>query len=572
MRKKIFCRQKFYSMMTSATIMLVLLVMSEMIDILVAGHLFGGRSISSIHLISPLVLVATFASIMVVAGTAHHYSYEVGRFKKELADEAAGQGLILTAICSLLLLILAFAIKTHFLESVTYSTRAAKYAWPYYTFVPFQLAVYPFYFLLQELVYADGGGKRCVYATVSQVTVNICSSILLGRIMGMAGLSLGTLLGFLTSAVVYVTWFLDKRCSIRFKLHLEGKEILEVFKFSYAHASLALYTAVSRMILNKFVALKFEDAALAALAVVCNVMELSILFEGVGQATEPMVNIYFGEKNPDGIKKMMKHAMQIAFFEGITVALVLALFSNVLPKLYGIHPQPIIEMCSVALRIIAPAMPLISLMLLFGVYYSVTGHLGTTMLIALVRNLVFATLFPVTLGSLWGIPGIWIGMLLSYALTFILFVFILLHKHGKKFPLLLEKKDIVSRDDMLTVASLMEIRDWAGKECDKRKISSAVRTKLEVMIEDLGMLIIEKNKKHPVLIEITISFKKDIKVVIRDDGVLYDATDPDSALSFRSMFVAGLLRNGSRSAYLYTQNYNRNVFSLKKEKEEKDKL
>ncbi|MBO7093324.1 MAG: hypothetical protein J6W33_00230, partial [Spirochaetia bacterium] len=200
------------------------------------------------------------------------------------------------------------------------------------------------------------------------------------------------------------------------------------------------------------------------------------------------------------------------------------------------------------------------------------GHLGTTMLIALVRNLVFATLFPVALGSLRGIPGIWIGMLLSYALTFILFVFILLHKHGKKFPLLLEKKDIVSRDDMLTVASLMEIRNWAGRECDKRKISSAVKTKLEVMIEDLGMLIIEKNKKHPVHVEITISFKKDIKVVIRDDGVLYDATDPDSALSFRSMFVAGLLRNGARAAYLYTQNYNRNVFSLDKEKEERDKL
>jgi len=551
-------------MMTSATIMLVLLVMSEMIDIIVAGHLFGGRSISSIHLISPLLLVATFASMMVVAGTAHHYAYEVGRFKKELADEAAGQGLILCTICSILLLVLSFVIKTHFLESVTYSTKAAKYAWPYYTFIPFQLALYPFYFLLQELVYADGGGKRCVYATVLQVAVNICASFLLGRVMGMAGLSLGTLLGFIVSVLVYVTWFFNRRCSIRFKLHFELKEILDVLQFSYAHASVAFYTAVSRMILNKYVALKFEDSALAALAVVCNVMEISILFEGVGQATEPMVNIYFGEKNPDGIKKLMKHAMRTALIEGLAVALALVLFSSVLPKLYGIHPQHIIQMCSVALRIIAPAMPLISLMFLFAVYYSVTGHLGTTMLITLVRNLIFCTLFPVMFGSLLGEPGIWVGMLLAYVLTFVFFTFILLHKHGKKFPLLLEKKDIVSRDDMLTVPSLMEIRDWVGKECDKRNISSKVKTKLEVMVEDLGMLIIEKNKKKPVLVEITISFKRDIKVVLRDDGVLYDVTDPDAALSFRSMFVAGLLRHGSRSTYLFTQNYNRNVFSIER--------
>ncbi|MBR4684619.1 MAG: hypothetical protein IKO95_07390, partial [Spirochaetia bacterium] len=72
MKKKVFCRQKFNSMMTTASIMLALLVLSEMIDILIAGHLFSGRSISSIHLISPLILVSTFVSMMVVAGTAHH--------------------------------------------------------------------------------------------------------------------------------------------------------------------------------------------------------------------------------------------------------------------------------------------------------------------------------------------------------------------------------------------------------------------------------------------------------------------------------------------------------------------
>jgi hypothetical protein len=52
---------------------------------------------------------------------------------------------------------------------------------------------------------------------------------------------------------------------------------------------------------------------------------------------------------------------------------------------------------------------------------------------------------------------------------------------------------------------------------------------------------------------------------MRDDGVLYDVTDPDAVLSFRSMFVSGLLKSGARSAYLFTQNYNRNVFSLKKD-------
>ena len=564
-KKKVFCHQKFYSMMTSATIMLALIVVAEMVDVLIAGHLFGGRSISSVHLISPLLLVATFASIMVAGGTKHNYIYLKGQFKMAEAKEAAGQGLILAVICSAVLFAWSFAIKTDFLESVTYSTKMAKYAWPYYTFVPYLLVLYPFYFLFQELVYNDGGGKWCVYATVLQVAVNICASYVLGRIMGMAGLSLGTLLGFLTSIIVYLTWFLNKHCTIRFKWHFEWKDVWEVFQCSYATASLALYAGIRRMILNKFVTLHFGGKWLSSLTVVSSVMILSLLFEGIAQAAEPMANIYYSEKNPDGIKKLMKHVVWVALIAGLIVSFIMIIFNDSLPKLYGIRPKPIIDMSSMALCIIAPAMPFISLMYLFAAYYSVTGHIGITFKIAPVRDLMLGILCPVVFGSIWGMKGLWIGILASHVSAFALFSIILVQQYGKRFPLLLPEKDIVSKDFVLTPETLLKVRDWIGKECNKRNIASNIRTRLEVMIEDMGMLIINKNKGHSVLAEISIRFKHDIKVVMRDDGVPYNVTDPDAALSFRSIFVDGLIRSSTMSHYLLTQNYNRNIFHLKRE-------
>ncbi len=544
--------------------MLALIVVAEMVDVLIAGHLFTGRSISSVHLISPLLLVATFASIMVAGGTKHNYIYLKGEFKMEKAREAAGQGLVLAVICSVLLLLWAFAIKSRFLESVTYSTRAAKYAWPYYTFVPYLVALYPFYFLFQELIYNDGGGRWCVFATVLQVTVNIFASLILGRIMGMAGLSLGTLLGVLTSVIMYIIWFLDKHCTVRFKWHFEWKEILEVFQCSYATASLALYAGIRRMILNKFVTLQFGGKWLSALTVVSNVMILSLLFEGIAQAAEPMANIYYSERNPDGIKKMMKYAVRAAIIAGLAVMLIMFIFNESLPKLYGIRPKPIIATSSMALRIIAPAMPFISLMYLFAAYYSVTGHIGVTFKIAPIRDLLLSTLCPVVFGLLFGMKGFWIGMLLAHLLTFVLFSLILFQQYGKRFPLILVEKDIVSKDFVLTPENLLKVRDWAGKECDMRGISSDVRNKLEILIEDIGMLIINKNNGHSVLAEVSIRFKQDIKVTMRDDGVPYDVTDPDAALSLRSMVVDGLLHSTKRSSYLLTQNYNRTIFTLKK--------
>jgi hypothetical protein len=177
---------------------------------------------------------------------------------------------------------------------------------------------------------------------------------------------------------------------------------------------------------------------------------------------------------------------------------------------------------------------------------------------------VFYIGLPLILGMMFGIEGVWIGVALAYMVTFFLFAGFLRVKYGKSFPLILEDRDIVSKDVVLTVDKLMEIRNWARRECEKRGIASSVIIKIELLLEELGMLIIEKNGIRPPLAEVSICFKKDIKVIIRDDGKIYDVTDPDAALSFRSMFVTELLQKGSRSAYLLTQNYNRNVFTLKK--------
>ena len=559
-----FSQHKFHLMLGAATIMAFLTLAAEEVDVLVAGYLFGEEAITGINLVSPMFFAATFISMMIAVGTAHHYSYEMGRFKKDEADRAVGQGLILAIAAFLFILLFTLFEKNRFLASVTESTDIFSYSSAYYTFFPYMLSVLPFFFLLQFLVYADGGGKRCVLASVLQLAVNIPCSMLLSRKMGMAGLSLGTLLGFLASIAVYVSWIISVHSSIRLRWHFSFSDTFEIMKFSYAHACLPLYIGISRMSLNKFVALRFEDECLTALTVVNHLMVIILVFEGLGQAVDPLLNIYYGERNPDGIRKVMHSAIRIAVIEGVTLGLMMFAFAGFLPRLYGVHTPDLLDLCTSALRTVAPAMPFIALLYLFVVYYMVTGHLRISLAIAVLRNVVFYITLPLVLGMMFGIEGVWIGVALAYMGTFFLFAGFLRAKYGKSFPLILEDRDIVSKDVVLTVDKLMEIRGWAGKECDKRGIASSVRNKIELLLEELGMLIIERNGIRPPLAEVSICFKKDIKVMIRDDGEIYDVTDPDAALSFRSLFVTELLQKSSRSAYLLTQNYNRNVFTLKK--------
>ena len=319
--------------------------------------------------------------------------------------------------------------------------------------------------LLQFLVYADGGGKRCVLASVLQLAVNIPCSMLLSRKMGMAGLSLGTLLGFIASIAVYVSWIISVHSSIRLRWHFSFSDTFEIMKFSYAHACLPLYIGISRMSLNKFVALRFEDECLTALTVVNHLMVIVLVFEGLGQAVDPLLNIYYGERNPDGIRKVMHSAIRIAVIEGVTLGLIMFAFAGFLPRLYGVHTPDLLDLCTSALRTVAPAMPFIALLYLFVVYYMVTGHLRISLAIAVLRNVVFYIALPLVLGMMFGIEGVWIGVALAYMGTFFLFAGFLRAKYGKSFPLILEDRDIVSKDVVLTVES-KEISNY-----DKGRIS-----------------------------------------------------------------------------------------------------
>ena len=166
-------------MLTAATIMAFLTLAAEEIDVLVAGYLFGEEAITGINLVSPMFFAATFISMMVSVGTAHHYSYQMGRFKKADADRAVGLGTLLAIFAFLFILMFSLVEKGHFLKSVTESTDIFSYASAYYTYFPYMIAVFPFFFLLQFLVYADGGGRICVIAAVLQVAVNVPCSLFL---------------------------------------------------------------------------------------------------------------------------------------------------------------------------------------------------------------------------------------------------------------------------------------------------------------------------------------------------------------------------------------------------------
>ena len=124
------------------------------------------------------------------------------------------------------------------------------------------------------------------------------------------------------------------------------------------------------------------------------------------------------------------------------------------------------------------------------------------------------------------------------------------------------KKDIVSRDEFLTLDKVLELRDWLANEFRIRGFDSKILMKISLIVKEISMLIVENNTKNDVLVELTLIFDEKPRIIIRDNGLYFDLTD-ETVTSFRSFLIYSFLEgNKLNRRYLTTQNYNRHIFNL----------
>ena len=143
-------------------------------------------------------------------------------------------------------------------------------------------------------------------------------------------------------------------------------------------------------------------------------------------------------------------------------------------------------------------------------------------------------------------------------------------KYGREFfPLYLEaRRPITDIDLLLTQDAVISARDTAEEFLTAHNLPKSTINQVMLTIEETGMLILERNagKRKNVLAEYTIELEEDerVRIVIRDDGVIFDVTDEDlDVTSLRSYFVSRLMTTQRLRKNITTTSFNRSVFNVR---------
>lgn len=218
---------QFKKMFFSALLMMVAFSLTVTSSFILAAQLFGDNAMAAVNLVTPLFYSAAFLSSMIGTGTAYLYSFEIGAFRQEKANKLVGQGAILAVTSSVLLAAILFFGREIFFSLFNVTGEIETFAREYYSIFFLAAAINPIYFLMYVMVYADGGGKNGVVATFSSLLVTVATSIIFGMKLGISGIALGTLSGYLTSMAVFAKWIFFDSETLKPILYISLSEIVE---------------------------------------------------------------------------------------------------------------------------------------------------------------------------------------------------------------------------------------------------------------------------------------------------------------------------------------------------------
>lgn len=320
---------------------------------------------------------------------------------------------------------------------------------------------------------------------------------------------------------------------------------------------------------NKFIVAKFGDYYLPVFSVIVSMIELAVVFDGVGQAIAPFVGVYLGEKNTEGIRKVMRLAAKVAVFEGIAASVLFFIFGRNLAQMIGVTDPQLQGLCETAVRLACPFLAFTSILFMLSSYYLLTEKIPLALSITAMKDCIVILGLMTLGGTLFGLNGMWAGIgltpLISMGITFL----IVRLRYGRgKFPLILPKDEceIKDFDLILTEQTIMELRDNIEKILSERQIDKKVVSRIMLLTEELEMLILSKNPGKKVMAECTLMIGEDIALIFRDNGVIFDITDENSPVSsMRSYLVANMMVYQKGKKHLVTTSFNRNAFHFEKE-------
>jgi putative MATE family efflux protein len=384
----------------------------------VAG--LGSDALAAVGFVTPLFMILIGLSNGLGAGVASVISRRIGAKDKTGADNAAVHALlfvlILSAVLTIPLMLLTGPIVTLFGAGDT-----AGLATEYGQVIFLGMALLLFTNVAYAILRAEGDAKRAMYVMGASSILNIILDPLLiyGAGMGIAGAAWGMIVSLIMVSCILLYWFFGKRdtyVTISYKAFSWDKKTIRDILGVGLPASVEFFLmSILAIFINGLLVATAGTDAVAVYTAGWRVIFFAIIpMIAISTAVISVAGAAYGARKFERIRTA--HSFSVMF--GIAIALVTSaityIFARQIAVIFTYSPDSAHLAPEIAafLAIMCFFYPFIPPGVMSGSIFQATGRGMTSLVLTVLRNLVFIAVFAYLFGIVLGFGehGVWWGI------------------------------------------------------------------------------------------------------------------------------------------------------------------
>ena len=394
----------------------------------------------------PLTVVALAIAVMIGDGACAFVSISLGAGNKENAHRSIGNAIVLclggSVILTAVYLLASEPILGFFGGKVNEETYAC--AKEYFFWISLGIPFYMFGQAMNPIIRSDGSPRFAMVSTVAGAVTNIILDpiFIFPLKLGMMGAAVATVAGQVLTAGLAV-WYLFHMKAVKLQKNsfsLKGNLIkrfllLGVTSF-LSQISLVVSMAAVQNMVTKYGArdpvfgqLQYAQIPLAVLGIVMKFFQIAISISvGLAAGCIPGVGYNIGAGRKDRAKGLFTLLLTWETAVGFAALLIVELLPRQLIGVFGAGNESAYY-TSFAVRCFRVYLCMMVLAMVNKgtfIYLQALGKAGLSMILSLVREIVFGVFLPILLPRLFGLDGVLYAFPTADVLTFLLTVVIVI--------------------------------------------------------------------------------------------------------------------------------------------------
>lgn len=410
-----------------ATAGMLVMATYNIVDTIFVGML-GSEAIAALSVAFPFQMLLGALGIGTGVGAASLISRSLGAGQKEVAQNAVGQVISLSLIYGIIVALVGYIYLEPLLILFGATPEILALTGEYVLVITSGSVMFFLIMSLNNVVRGEGSPKLSMYVMIISAAINIVLDPIFIFLldMGVQGAAVATVLAKVVGVAMMLYHFTIGKSDLSINLScliLRWNTIKRIYVIGFPAMFMQISINLSLVIANNILAV-YGHLPIAALGLIFRLFMFALMPAiGISQGLLPILGYNFGAGKMDRIQE--------ALGKGLVLSTLIVTFFGVL---YFVWPPfflsffsreaELIALGSQALRIMVIMFPVVGAQVVFTVYFQAVGKGLPSLLLSILREVIFFIPFMLIMSVLLGLDGIWIARPLSdlcaFAVTYIL--------------------------------------------------------------------------------------------------------------------------------------------------------